>query len=139
MTVSYGRYKKYHPWLYQPRHPILWWIKKWAYVRFILREMTSLAVMFYAVVLVLYVNAVSKGPEAFAAFSEWLASPLSISLHPVAFLFAVFHSYTWFNLAPKAMVVRVGTKKVPESVILGANYAMWAGVSIVLFWILTTI
>ena len=137
--MSYGRYKKYHPLLYRPRHPILWWVKKWAYTRFILREMTSLAVMFYAIVLVLYVNAVAKGPEAFAAFSEWLASPLSITLHSVAFCFAVFHSYTWFNLAPKAIVIRVGKKKIPGSAIMAANYAMWAAVSVALYWVFTTI
>ena len=37
--------------LYHTRYPILWWVKKWAYVRFILRELTSLAVAFFCAVL----------------------------------------------------------------------------------------
>ncbi|PYO57020.1 MAG: fumarate reductase subunit C, partial [Candidatus Rokuibacteriota bacterium] len=32
---------------------------------------------------------------------------------------------TWFNLTPKAMVVRLGGKRVPDWVILGSNYAAW--------------
>lgn len=136
--MTYGRYKRYRPWLYQPRNPILWWVKKWAYIRFILRELTSLAVAFYVVVFLLYVNAVSEGPEAFIAYTEWLKSPLSIGLHAVAFLFLVFHSISWFNLAPRAMVIHVGRKKVSGAVILSMNYVMWAVVSVGLVWLLTT-
>ncbi len=136
--MTYGRYKKYRPWLYRPRYPILWWVKKWAYFRFILRELTSLAVAFYAVVFLLYVNAVSRGPEAFASYTEWLRSPISIGLHAVAFLFLVFHSVTWFNLAPKAMVVRIGERKMSGLVILVMNYVMWAVVTVGLYWLVTT-
>lgn len=136
--MTYGRYKKYRPWLYRPRYPILWWVKKWAYFRFILRELTSLAVAFYAVVFLLYVNAVSEGPEAFASYTEWLRSPISIGLHAVAFLFLVFHSVTWFNLAPKAMVVRIGGRKMSGLVILAMNYVMWAVVTVGLYWLVTT-
>ncbi|PYQ18386.1 MAG: fumarate reductase subunit C, partial [Acidobacteria bacterium] len=39
--------------------------------------------------------------------------------------FLLFHSITWFNLAPTAMVVRVRGKRVPGLVIAGANYAAW--------------
>ncbi len=136
--MTYGRYKKYRPWLYEPRFPILWWVKKWAYFRFILREMTSLAVAFYVVIFLLYVNAVSDGPEAFASYTEWLRSPLSVGLNGIALVGLVFHSITWFNLAPKAMVLHIGQKKVSGSVILFMNYMMWVVVSVGLVWLLTT-
>lgn len=123
--------------MYQPRFPILWWIKKWPYVRFIIREMTSLAVAFYVVVLLLYVNAVSDGLVAFEAYMDWLKSPWSIGLHVFAFFLLIFHSVTWFNLAPRAMVIHVGQKKVPGSVILFMNYMMWAVVSVGFIWLLT--
>jgi len=135
--MTYGRYKRYRPWLYRPRTPILWWIKKWAYIRFILRELTSIAVAFYAVVLVLYVGALSESPEAFVSFTEWLGSPVSIGIHAIVFPFLIFLSITWFNLAPRAMVIHLGSKKIPGSVILVMNYLVWAVVSAVLFWILT--
>ena len=136
--MPYGRYKKYYPWLYRTKSPILWWIKKWAYVRFILRELTSMGVAFYAVTLLLYVNSIAEGPEAFAAYTEWLQSPLSIGLHMVALALVVFHSVTWFNLAPKAMVIRVGKIKVPAAAVLAGNYALWATVTAGLYWLITT-
>jgi len=99
--------------------------------------MTSLAVAFYVVVLLLYVNAVSDGLVAFEAYMDWLKSPLSIGLHVFAFFLLIFHSVTWFNLAPRAMVIHVGQKKVPGSVILFMNYMMWAVVSVGFIWLLT--
>ena len=47
-----------------------------------------------------------------------------------------FHAVTWFNLAPKAMVVEVGGRRLPGALIAGANYAAWAVVSAVLAWLL---
>ncbi len=35
-----------------------------------------------------------------------LKSPLAILFHVVALAFALFHTCTWFNLTPKALVVR---------------------------------
>ncbi len=125
--------------MYHKKPPLLWWVKKWAYVRFILRELTSLGVAFYVVVLLTYVNAVSQGPEAFAVFSDWLKSPLSLGLHGIAFIFVLFHSITWFNLAPKAMVVHLGKKRIPGRIILIMNYSMWFVVTAGFFWLLTTV
>ena len=46
-----------------------------------------------------------------------------------------FHAVTWFNLAPKAMVVDMGGRRLPAAVVAGANYAAWAVVSAVLAWL----
>jgi fumarate reductase subunit C len=37
----------------------------------------------------------------------------------------LFHAITWFNLTPKAMVLRLSGKRVADWVILGLNYAAW--------------
>ena len=136
--MTYGRYKRYRPWLYRSPHPILWWTKKWAYVRFILRELTSLAVVAYAVVLLFFVRSVFEGPEAYRGFIELLGSPISIALHAGAFLFVVFHSVTWFNLAPRAMVLRLGRRRVPSTVILVGNYLMWVVISAAVLFLACT-
>jgi fumarate reductase subunit C len=47
----------------------------------------------------------------------------------VALLFVLFHSITWFNLAPKAMVVRWKGHRVPDGLVAGANYAAWLALS----------
>lgn len=90
----------------------------------------------YAVVLLLQIRALSKGPEAYRAFLEKLNSPTSIFLHAFAFLFVIFHSVTWFNLAPKAMAVNVGKKRIPGAMIVTLNYIGWGLFSAVIVYIL---
>ena len=46
-----------------------------------------------------------------------------LALNVVSLFFVVFHAITWFNLAPKAMVVRVGNTRVPGLLIAASNYA----------------
>ena len=61
-----------------------------------------------------------------AQFLAWSAQPgSSWSLNVVTLFFVVFHAITWFNLAPQAMVVRVGGTRVPGSLIAGSNYLAW--------------
>jgi fumarate reductase subunit C len=57
-------------------------------------------------------------------------------LNVVSLFFVVFHAVTWFNLAPQAMVVRLGGKRVPGAWIAAANYAAWALASALAAWIL---
>ena len=41
----------------------------------------------------------------------------------------MFHAVTWFNLAPKAMAIRVGGKRLPDLMIAAPNYVAWVVVS----------
>jgi fumarate reductase subunit C len=119
------RYTLYHPRWYRRRVSVWWWLQNRAYAGFVLRELTSVFVAFFAGVLLWEVRALAQGPEAYARFLARLGTPLFLALHTVAFLFVLFHAITWFNLAPTAMVMRVGGKRVPDWVIVGANYAAW--------------
>jgi fumarate reductase subunit C len=76
------------------------------------------------------VRAVALGPEPYARFLARLGSPLFVVLHLVAFLFVLLHAITWFNLAPAAMVVRLGGKRVPDWFIVAANYGAWVALSV---------
>jgi fumarate reductase subunit C len=68
----------------------------------------------------------------------WLESPVALVLHTVAFVFVIFHSVTWFNLAPKAMVVYIGSKRIPDVVVIVLNYAGWVTFSAAIAWFLLT-
>jgi fumarate reductase subunit C len=105
-------------------------------VRFILRELTSFGVAFYAIIIILLVHSLNQGPESYANFQVWLKSPLAIILHSIAFALAVYHSITWFNLAPKAMVIKLGKNKVPGYIISGMNYAAWVVLSAIITWLI---
>jgi fumarate reductase subunit C len=115
---------------------VWWWLHTWSYARFVLRELTSVFVAFFALVSLWQLRALAQGPEAYAQFLARLKTPLFLALDTVAFLFVLFHAVTWFNLTPKAMVLRLRGTRVPDPVIVGLNYAAWlvlsAGVAIVL-------
>jgi fumarate reductase subunit C len=118
-------YTLYHPRWYRRRVSVWWWLKNPSYARFVLRELTSVFVAFFAVVYLWQLQALGQGPEAYGRFLARLRTPLFLALNTVAFLFVLFHAITWLNLTPKAMVLRFRGKRVPDSVILGLNYAAW--------------
>ncbi len=124
------------PRTYQKKMPILWWTRRLSHFHFITRELTSLSVAFFAIVLLFLIRALSKGPEAYQAFLETLQSPVMIILHVIAFIGLIFHSITWFNLAPKAMVLKVGDRPVPGVWVAASNYAGWIVISVVIAWLL---
>ena len=120
-----AHYTPYHPKWYRRRVSVWWWLESGSYTGFVLRELSAVAVAFFAVVLIAQIRALARGPEAYARFTATLASPAVLVLSVVAFLFVLFHAITWFNLAPTAMVVRVRGKRVPDVAISGSNYAAW--------------
>jgi fumarate reductase subunit C len=88
------------------------------------------------VVTLLQVRALAQGPAEYAASQQWLRSPFILALNAVSFLFVLFHAITWFNLAPKAMAVRVRGKRLPNLAISGPNYVAWAVISAGVAWVL---
>jgi len=122
-------YTPYHPRWYRRRVSVWWWLESRSYAGFVLRELTSIFVAFFALVLLWQVRSLAQGPEAYSRFLARLQTPLFLALNGVALLFLLFHSVTWFNLAPTAMVVRLRGKRVPDLVIAGANYAAWVVLS----------
>jgi fumarate reductase subunit C len=127
-------YTTSHPTWYRPRMSTYWWLWRWAYLKFILRELSSVSVAYFVVLMLLQLRALSHGPEAYAAFQAWLRAPHLIALNGVSLLFVLFHTVTWFNLAPRAMAVRVRGKRVPDLLIAGSNYVAWLVVSVAVAW-----
>ena len=50
-------------------------------------------------------------------------------MNVIALFFVVFHTVTWFNLAPKALAIRAGGKRVPSLLVAAPNYVVWVAVS----------
>jgi|SRR5215831_18330036 len=131
-----SNYTEYHPRWYRTRVSTWWWTSRWSYFKFILREISSVFVAWFIVVLLMLVSALSRGPQAYAQFEDWLRNPVVVLINAVSLFFVVFHAITWFNLAPAAMVVRVGGKKIPGALIAGSNYAAWVVVTAIIAWFL---
>jgi succinate dehydrogenase subunit C len=123
------QYTLYHPRWYRRRVSVWWWLQKRSYAGFVLREITSVFVGFFAFVYLWQLRALAEGPDAYGQFLSRLKTPLFLALDTVALLFVLYHTITWFDLTPKAMVLRVRGKRVPDWVIVGSNYAAWVVVS----------
>ena len=91
---------------------------------------------YFAVILLFQLRALKRGPEAYADFLGLMKSPLFGVLNGIAFLFVLYHTITWFHLTPKALVVRLGGKRVPDSLILAMNYLAWIALSAAVVWIM---
>jgi fumarate reductase subunit C len=127
-------YTLHHPKWHRGSMPIFWWVRSWAYIGFIVRELTSVAVAYCAILLILLYRALQSGPEAYAALVSQLANPAMIAFHAFVLGAVLYHSITWFNLSPKAIVIRLGRWRVPDLLIAGGNYAAWFLISGVIAW-----
>ncbi len=129
-------YKLYHPKWYRRRMPIFWWLGRYSYTRFIARELTSLAVGYSAVALIFELWLLSQGEEGFHRFQQILRSPAVLALHTFVLIVLLFHAYTWLSLAPRALVLRLAGRRVPDGAIAGAHYLAWAVGSALVLWYL---
>ena len=115
----------YHPRWYRARVSTWWWLGHWRFRRFIFRELSSVFVAWFVVVTLLQVRALERGPAAYELFQHRLQNPAVLAVNIMALLFVVFHTATWFNLAPAAMAVRLRGKRVPDVLIAAPNYLAW--------------
>jgi fumarate reductase subunit C len=125
-----------HPRWYRKRVSTYWWLERWEYLRFVLREISSVFIAIFVVETLFQIYALSRGPEAYSIFLSVLKNPLVFALNIISFLFVVYHSITWFNLSARAMSIRVGGKKVPGFMISGPNFVAWIAISAVIAWLL---
>ncbi|MEO5374380.1 MAG: fumarate reductase subunit C [Alphaproteobacteria bacterium] len=108
-----------------------WFMRQGRYKRYMAREVTCLFIGAYTAVLTVGLMRLAESEAAYNAFLTALKAPGSILFHVVAFLFAVYHSSTWFNVTHQAMPIQRGDEFVAPGVIVGTHYAIWAVVSLV--------
>jgi fumarate reductase subunit C len=128
-------YTEFHPRWYRAPVRTLWWLHRRSYFVFILRELSSVFVAWFVVFLLLLAHAVGRGDHEYQRFLRWADNPWVIAINVIALLFVVFHALTWFNLTPKAMVVRLHGKRLPSLWLIGPIYLAWAAVSALVAWL----
>jgi fumarate reductase subunit C len=120
---------------YQRRIGVFWWVHKRSYFLFVMRELSSIFVAWFVVYLLMFVAAVAGGQQRYDEFLDRAASPLLLVVNAVGLAFLVLHTVTWFALTPKAMVLRLGGRRVPGTAILAAQYVALAVVSAFIYWL----
>ena len=128
-------YTEYHPRWYRRRVSTYWWVGQRQYLKFILRELSSVFVAVFVVITLLQLRALRAGPEAYARFQHLMQSPTLIILCVISFFFVVFHTITWFNLAPRAMALRIEGRRLPDFLVAAPNYILWLLVSAGVAWV----
>ena len=133
-----ARYTEFHPRWYRPNVSVYWWMGQRQYLKFILRELSSVFVAIFVVETLFMLSALKSGPQAYADFQNTMASSLMIALNVICFLFVLFHTITWFNLAPSAMPVRLGGKRVSAFLVAAPSYVAWIVISAGVYWLVTS-
>jgi fumarate reductase subunit C len=107
------------------------------YRKYMLREVACLLVGLYSFLTIWALAALAAGtPERWDAFLATQQNGFMVGFHAVALVyFLVYQTFDWFKLAPKAMPVQVGEKKVADGFIILAHYVAWAVVSLAVFWL----
>ena len=109
----------------------LWWLKRWPYRIFMLRELSAVFASAYVVSLLVLVMKVHDGAEAFQDYLDVLQSQVLIAFHVIALLFALLHTVTWFQAVPKALPLRRGEERVPPALMIGCSYLAWLVVTLI--------
>jgi fumarate reductase subunit C len=95
-----------------------WWLKNPFFVRYMIREGSSVFLAIYSIILLVGLLRLAQGEAAWNAWREALASPWSILFHWLALLTVGYHAYTWWKVAPKtAPDLRIGGRPLPEVLI----------------------
>jgi len=113
-----------------------WWLKHTFYKKYMLRESTAIFVAIYALVLLEGLMALASGADAWQHWLAAMRTPLAVSFHLVALAAAIYHTITWFAVAPKvAPMIFIGKQRVPAVAITALQYAVAAIVYITLLWV----
>jgi len=129
-------YREHHPRWLRPRISTYWWLGRWPYVKFILRELSSVFVAWFVLYLLVMFQLVTRGEKSYHDFLDLSANPIVLTINVIAFFFVMFHALTWFAVAPQAIVAHIGKKRVPAILIAASHYAAWVVVSAALLWLL---
>jgi succinate dehydrogenase subunit C len=121
---------------FRTRVSTYWWLGRWSYLKFILRELSSVFIAWFVILTLLQISALKRGPAAYMEFQQWLQSPVLIALNALSLCFVIFHAVTWFNLAPKVVAIRIGGRRVSSSLLVAPNYIAWLTVSAAIAWLL---
>jgi len=111
-----------------------WWRRNPYFVRYMIREGSSVFLAVYAFILLAGLFRLTQGQAAWDAWRAALASPVSLVFHWFALLVVSYHAYTWWKVAPKtAPDLRWRNRPLPEPVITFGGLAATIGASVLIY------
>lgn len=121
------------PW--RPEMPAFWWLSQPGYLRYMIRELTCIWVAAWVAVAIVGLLRLRQGPDAWEGFLAALGSAPGIAFQLAALLFVLYHTVSWFRLAPSTMPIWIGENRVPSGWIELGHYAAWVVASLVILYL----
>jgi fumarate reductase subunit C len=120
----------------EPKYPVhvrkiprTWWLRSAPFRRFAARELTSGFAATFSLILILFLFALSRGRSEYEGFLRWLELPVVVALSALILVALLYHTFTWFRLSTRILVIRLGRTQVPATVVFGLLIAAWLGAS----------
>ena len=111
-----------------------WWRKNPYFVRYMVREGSSVFLAIYAVILLVGLYRLAQGEAAYEAWRAALTSPVSLVFHWLALATVGYHAYTWWLVSPKtAPDLRIGGRPLPEIAIAAGGWLATIGASVLVY------
>lgn len=111
-----------------------WWRRDPFFRRYMLRELTAVAVAAYAMVLMAGVVCLARGETEWNAWLDGLRSPWSLLLHVVLLAAMVVHAHSWFAIMPKTMpMIFIGGRRLSAATITRAGWVATVAASAALY------
>ena len=121
----------------RPMSTTTWYMRNSRYKVYVMRELTSFLVAFYSFLTIAALAALAS--DSAEVWNGFLASQQSTGMavfHATALLYFLFYqTFPWFKLAPKAMPIQLGEKKLPDMFIVVGHYVAWVVASAIIFWL----
>lgn len=108
-----------------------WWKDHPFYRFYMLREATVLPLVFFTLCLTGGLAALVMGEAAWQNWLSFMANPLVVAVNIVALAGSLFHATTFFSMFPQVMPIRLGGKVIDTKLIVGAQWAAVAVISLV--------
>lgn len=108
-----------------------WWRRNPFYRWYMLRELSSVFITAYALVLLWGLARLGQGRASYELWLASLSSPAWIFFHAATLLLVIYHAWTWFKIMPKTLP-RV---PVSDKAIVAAGVSAVVLVTAVLLWI----
>jgi len=115
------------PRAYPYRQPATWWLRRRGYFLYVVREATALPVAVWIVLFLVEVWRLRGGPSGYRPFT----SPLFVGVSVVCLIAALWHSFTFLNLAGLIMRIPLGDRNVSARAIVVGAFAAFTVATIV--------
>lgn len=112
-----------------PRLKRTWWLKHRYFVAYMVREATVLPLVFFVACLLAGLIALLRGDAPWLGWLGFMAAPPVLLLNLLALLASLYHAWTFFQLFPRVMPLRIAGRTLPSQAIVAGQ---WAGVVLVL-------